>query len=229
MSLGSISASRTLLASVRVASINSSRPPYESASVRVIPLCNSVSELSERNRACACCGSLCSRPMADNRISLSTSSSRSDTRHSHSKSTSALISAGGRSQFCSLNAYKVNAGIPSRRAARIVARTASAPRSCPAVRGSPLPWAHRPLPSMMMATCCGRRLTSTKPMASEYHAAPKAARTPAAIGGRAKMALSETRADRYGVYESFLRRLCVSSGSCDIERRRRMLMLGRYG
>ena len=103
-----------------------------------MPSFDSVSEVSVRNRDCACWGSLCSRPIADNRISLSTSSLRSDTRHSHNRSTSALISTCGRSQFCSLNAYNVSAGIPSRRAARIVARTASAPRSCPAVRGLPL-------------------------------------------------------------------------------------------
>src|SRR5215468_10415476 len=47
--------------------------------------------------------------------------------------------------------------MPSSPAAVTAARTASAPRLCPAVRGRPRCFAQRPLPSMMMATCAGVR------------------------------------------------------------------------
>src|SRR5689334_16791267 len=45
--------------------------------------------------------------------------------------------------------------MPNSAAAVTVRRTASAPRRCPAIRGRPRALAHRPLPSMMMATWAG--------------------------------------------------------------------------
>jgi len=53
---------------------------------------------------------------------------------------------------------------------------------------------------MMMATCCGSRLTSTKAIASEYHAAPKAARTTVGLARIAKLALMEHESDIFGGY-----------------------------
>src|SRR5262249_33088004 len=50
--------------------------------------------------------------------------------------------------------------MPSRRAVSTTARTASLPRRCPSMRGSPRRRAQRPLPSMMIATCRGSRLGS---------------------------------------------------------------------
>src|SRR5690349_11102859 len=45
--------------------------------------------------------------------------------------------------------------MPSSAAAVMARRTDSAPRRCPATRGSPRARAQRPLPSMMIATCVG--------------------------------------------------------------------------
>jgi hypothetical protein len=58
MSLGSISPSRTRRASARDASTISSRPPYDKASVSVIPVNDSVSEVSAVNFDCARSGNL---------------------------------------------------------------------------------------------------------------------------------------------------------------------------
>jgi hypothetical protein len=69
--------------------------------------------------------------------------------------TSSKRSDVGRCQFSVLNAKSVRHSSPRRRAWRTVSRTASAPFSWPAVRGSPRPCAQRPLPSMMMATWRG--------------------------------------------------------------------------
>ena len=40
---------------------------------------------------------------------------------------------------------------------RSMRRTLATPRRCPSIRGKPCRWAQRPLPSMMMAMCRGRR------------------------------------------------------------------------
>src|SRR5207244_6922799 len=50
---------------------------------------------------------------------------------------------------------------PSSRAARTTLRTAEIPLTWPASRGRCRFFAQRPLPSMMMATCRGRRLART--------------------------------------------------------------------
>jgi len=61
----------------------------------------------------------------------------------------------GRFQFSSENAYKVSQGIPISRLALTIARTASAPFSCPRSRLIPFFFAHLPFPSMITATCFG--------------------------------------------------------------------------
>ncbi len=45
-------------------------------------------------------------------------------------------------------------------------RTDSAPRSCPAARGSPRERAQRPLPSMMMAMCAGAEADGSRSRAA---------------------------------------------------------------
>src|SRR5690606_20262453 len=59
----------------------------------------------------------------------------------------------GRSQLSAENAYKVKTETCDSTAASTIFRTVSAPARCPAGRGSPLCTAHRPFPSMMIATC----------------------------------------------------------------------------
>src|SRR5207245_7816999 len=50
--------------------------------------------------------------------------------------------------------------MPSSWAARTTRRNASTPRRWPSARGRPRAAAHRPLPSMMMATCSGPSVRS---------------------------------------------------------------------
>src|ERR1043166_1617419 len=68
---------------------------------------------------------------------------------------SSATSSAGRRQFSELNANRVRKRTWRSAHARTVARTASTPRRCPAMRGRCWRFAQRPLPSMMMATCCG--------------------------------------------------------------------------
>src|SRR5512141_477115 len=51
--------------------------------------------------------------------------------------------------------------MPYCRHCSVTRRTVSTPLLCPATRGRPLRSAHRPLPSMMTATCFGRLFTSS--------------------------------------------------------------------
>src|SRR6187399_2838936 len=73
------------------------------------------------------------------------------------------ISFLGRFQFSVENAYKVTAAISNRRQVSMIALTESAPARCPKMRGLPRIFAHRPFPSMMTATCLGRRPGSIVP------------------------------------------------------------------
>src|SRR5512134_296063 len=57
--------------------------------------------------------------------------------------------------------------MPSSSALRTMARTASTPARCPALRSSPRRSAQRPLPSMMTATCSGSRSRRRPCMASD--------------------------------------------------------------
>src|SRR5262245_1872552 len=68
---------------------------------------------------------------------------------------SSATSSAGRRQFSELNANRVRKPTPRSAHARTVARTASTPRRWPAMRGRCWRFAQRPLPSMMIATCCG--------------------------------------------------------------------------
>ncbi len=61
-------------------------------------------------------------------------------------------SSGGRTQFSVENEYTVSSSMPKSTASRSRALTASAPASCPASAGRPRRFAHRPLPSVMIAT-----------------------------------------------------------------------------
>src|SRR4030095_14306593 len=67
------------------------------------------------------------------------------------------ISLAGRFQFSSENEYSVRAFMPRRPHSITMSRTVRAPARCPAIRGMRRSSAQRPLPSMMMAMCCGRR------------------------------------------------------------------------
>src|SRR4029077_19039295 len=71
------------------------------------------------------------------------------------RSMSIEISSGGRRQFSLENANNVRNSTSRSMHARMIARTASTPRRCPATRGSIRFFAQRPLPSMMIATWRG--------------------------------------------------------------------------
>ena len=88
---------------------------------------------------------------------LSIISGSSFLRYTRSRRQSASTSAGGRFQFSTEKAYRVSAWMPRRAQVSTVVRTGSIPALWPATRGK-LRWcAQRPLPSMMMAMCAGRR------------------------------------------------------------------------
>src|SRR5438132_7668559 len=72
----------------------------------------------------------------------------------------ASTSSSGRSQFSVENAYKDRKEIPILRLISTIARTDVLPRRCPSMRLLPRNLAQRPLPSIMMATCLGKRLLS---------------------------------------------------------------------
>src|SRR5690606_19934343 len=88
------------------------------------------------------------RPLSSSLRDVTSSSMRKET------------SWGGRSQFSVENAYTVRASTPSWAAVCTVLFRALTPARCPAARGRPRSWAQRPLPSMMMATCRGKRAGS---------------------------------------------------------------------
>ncbi len=64
-------------------------------------------------------------------------------------------------------AYRVRYRMPISRLARTTVRTVSVPRSWPLIRLSIRFLAHRPLPSMITATCCGSREGSSPVFSSE--------------------------------------------------------------
>src|SRR5208282_5271537 len=68
----------------------------------------------------------------------------------------------GRIQFSFEKANSVRYGIPSSRAASTTARTESLPRRWPSERASPRLVAHRPLPSITIATWRGNRAGSSE-------------------------------------------------------------------
>src|SRR5512145_3499477 len=65
----------------------------------------------------------------------------------------------------------------SSRAHSTTARTARTPIRCPSTRGSPRSFAHRPLPSMMMATCRGKEGVSRPKLVIGMGAEAEAARS----------------------------------------------------
>src|SRR5260370_23300025 len=71
------------------------------------------------------------------------------------------ISVLGRRQFSTENAYSVSASIFNRAQVSIVVRADCVPERCPAMRGRCRFCAHRPLPSMITATCLGNRVRSS--------------------------------------------------------------------
>ena len=68
-----------------------------------------------------------------------------------------LTSSGERLQFSVENAYAEIARTPISIPPSTTSKSELSPSSCPLVRGSPRSLAHRPLPSMTMATCRGTR------------------------------------------------------------------------
>src|SRR5919109_2883607 len=66
-----------------------------------------------------------------------------------------VTSSGGRFQFSEEKPNTVRNSTSNSAAARTTRRNASAPSRWPIVRGNPRAFAHRPLPSMMMATWRG--------------------------------------------------------------------------
>ena len=66
-----------------------------------------------------------------------------------------MTSLAGRFQFSVEKANSVRWLIPRSGQLSTISRTRSAPRRCPAMRGSPRLVAQRPLPSMMIATWLG--------------------------------------------------------------------------
>ena len=93
------------------------------------------------------------RPMTLKRIDCSTQRRVSVNRYWPNSRMSAATSAAGRAQLAAEKAYMVKVSTPARAATSTAVRTALAPSTWPAVRGSPRCVAQRPLPSMMIATC----------------------------------------------------------------------------
>src|SRR5512146_2349532 len=90
--------------------------------------------------------------MTLNRTPRSARRALSERRYARNSRISAPTSRGGRLQLSELKAKRVRVWTPSAGAASTTCRTASAPWRCPAERGRPRAEAHRPLPSMMIAT-----------------------------------------------------------------------------
>src|SRR5262245_17250874 len=90
--------------------------------------------------------------MTESLIPCAASRSTSEASALRKSARSARTSGPGRFQLSPENAKSVRVRTPRPGAASTTRRTASAPRRCPAVRGSPRAAAQRPLPSMMIAT-----------------------------------------------------------------------------
>ena len=76
--------------------------------------------------------------------------------------------------------------MPRRPAARTVSRAARTPSRCPATRGRPRSPAHRPFPSMITATCRGRRLL-TDGLQQALPRRPRRRRRPGRSSRRSKL------------------------------------------
>ena len=81
-------------------------------------------------------------------------------KYSFMRDISKETSCSGRFQFSVEKPYTVRALIPISSAAITISFNTSAPARCPMERGMPLRLAHRPLPSIIIATCCGIILRS---------------------------------------------------------------------
>src|SRR5262245_11448052 len=90
--------------------------------------------------------------MTESLIPCAASRSTAEASALRKSARSARTSGPGRFQLSPENAKSVRVRTPRPGAAFTTRRTASAPRRCPAVRGSPRAAAQRPLPSMMIAT-----------------------------------------------------------------------------
>ncbi len=86
---------------------------------------------------------------------------RSSTKYCWSNWSKKSSSSAGRFQFSLERQYSVICSIPSRAHSSVTQRTLVAPRRCPSMRGRPRCRAQRPLPSMMMAICRGKRSRGT--------------------------------------------------------------------
>src|SRR5215469_15376750 len=113
-----------------------------SASASAMPRCS----LSEKARRA---------PTKRTRMPFSCNSRTSLPSAPRNSSMSRLTSPSGRCQFSLLKVNRVSALTPRPVQCSMTRRAVSRPALCPRLRGNPRFLAQRPLPSMMMATCCG--------------------------------------------------------------------------
>src|SRR5690554_869324 len=100
-------------------------------------------------------------PMMRKQISLRCSFLTSRSKAKRNSFMRAETSSFGRRQFSLENANRVSTSTPSRAQVSTTALTASTPALCPATPLSRRDFAHRLLPSMIMATCRGRLSADT--------------------------------------------------------------------
>src|SRR5215204_2465023 len=120
-------------------------------------------------------------PITRMRTPLLFSSFRSRRMNKRSRLRRSSTSAAGRDQFSELKLNKVRVSIPRFPAKRTARRTASIPRRCPSVRGSPRARAQRPFPSMMMATCRGAGSTAPVVSSTGFACAPIESNVPECV------------------------------------------------
>src|SRR5262245_23041050 len=99
------------------------------------------------------CESRSRRPSTVSRTPRETQRAASARRYSAKSRISSFTSRAGRCQLSAEKAKSVKVPTPKSGATSTIRWTTSAPSRCPAARGLPCRVAHRPFPSMMMATC----------------------------------------------------------------------------
>src|SRR5512139_1669667 len=147
--------SATRRARRRAASTMSQRPPYDTATKKVMRLFCAVRASAAAIRSARAGRSRPTSPMKRTRIPLRCSSSTSLSMASTKSSMSLVTSSSGRCQFSLEKANTVSASTPRRAQPSTHARTALAPARWPKWRGNARRLAQRPLPSMITATWRG--------------------------------------------------------------------------
>src|SRR5712692_7499999 len=152
--------------SSRAARAISARELYEMQRLRSSSVPPAVSWTMRSSAARALGASRAISPRTWTRAPRARSSATSFAMYSSRSCMSASISSAGRCQFSWLNAKSVSTPTSASRQPSIASRTAAIPAACPSGRGSERSRAHRPLPSMMMATWAGtapwRRIRSRR-------------------------------------------------------------------